>query len=321
MKIHLPNSAFLGNIDSFLRSIDFSDENVLEITFNKKWMSLHPVVLTMVGALAFYFNDNEKKIICGELEAVSRNYLERMGLLKLLGMNSLDIKEHEPAGRYIPLQRIKNSDDLGIFISDMIPLLHTTPEQAEPIKYIISELIRNVFEHSKSPIGAIVSAQYFKKTNRISIGVVDVGVGIRSTISRSHRVDNDITGLRLALTPGITGWSKNPRGTASNAGAGLFFIKSIAMVNRDFFMIYSGTAMYKLLKTPEGKNVKLYVDPFEDNHSRHNNLPYWTGTVVGIDISLTQHKKFDILLDLIREVYRSDIKRRKKDKLKRARFV
>lgn len=321
MKIHLPNSAFLGNIDTFLRSIDPFDDSTLEISFNKKWMSLHPVVLSMVGALGIYFNENHKTITCEELEGASKQYFEQMGLLKLLHTKSINRYEHEPAGRYIPITRVQNSDDLSMFISDMIPLLHTTPQQIEPIRYVVSELIRNVIEHSRSPIGAMVCAQFFKKSNRISIGVVDLGIGIRSTISRSHQTHDDITALKLALTPGVTGWSSSLRGTEYNAGAGLFFIKSIALVNTDFFMIYSGKAMYKLLKNPKKTTVKLHSDPFDDNHSRHNDFPVWNGTVVGIDISLQRHNNFDLLLDRIREVYRSDVKKSKKDRFKRARFV
>ena len=324
MQIYLPNSAFLGNIDTFLHSIENNNEDVLKVTFNKKWMSLHPVVLSMVGALGVYFKENNKKIICDGcdgIEKTSENYLEKMGLLKILKAKSIKPYEYEPAGRFIPLTRITNSKELGTMITDMIPLLHTTPQQAEPIEYIISELVRNVFEHSESPIGAIVCAQFFKKSNRISIGIVDLGLGIKSTLSRSHRVDNDIIGLRLALTPGITGWSKNPRGTEFNAGGGLFFIKSIAMVNRDFFVIYSGNAMYKLLKIPDKKIVKLNVDPFVDKNSRHSNFPYWNGTVVGVDISLKRHEKFDVLLKFIRDAYRLDVKKRKRGKLKKARFI
>ena len=49
MKIHFPNSAFLGNIDPFLRSFDPSHPEKLEITANKQWISIHPVVLAMVA--------------------------------------------------------------------------------------------------------------------------------------------------------------------------------------------------------------------------------------------------------------------------------
>lgn len=319
MKIHLPNSAFLGNIDAFLRNFDSSSSDKLEITANKKWISIHPVVLSMVAALGLTINP--ENIRCEKLEATSKHYLERMGLFKLLNIKSgIEITEHESAGRFIPLTKITDSRELSKFITDMIPLLHLKPEQASPIKYILSELVRNVLEHAYTKNGAIVAAQYYTKSNTIRIGIVDAGVGIKKTINKSHSASTDLEAIKLALTPGITGTTRRMGGTEQNAGAGLFFIKSIAKVNRDFFLIYSGCAMYKLLKN-KSKKIKLYADPFKDRHSAGEDFPFWTGTAVGIDINLDETKEFSILLDLIRDIYIKTIRERKKAKYRRPRFI
>ncbi len=319
MKIHLPNSAFLGNIDPFLRSFDKSRPLRLEITANKKWISVHPLVLSMIAALGLI--TEKKNIKCEKIEAKSKHYFERMGLFRFLGIHSgIKITEHEPAGRFIPLTQIKNSDELTNFITEMVPLLHLEPKQAEPIRYIVSELVRNVLEHSDSDDGAILSAQYYKKSNTIRIGIADTGIGIKKSINASHSAPTHIEAIRLALTPGITGTTRKEGGTEFNAGAGLFFIKSIAKVNRDFFVIYSGDAMYKLLKSKPNKK-KLYADPFKDEHSKEDNLPFWHGTIVGVDISLDETEEFSILLDLIRDIYIKTVKERKKAKYRRPRFI
>ena len=323
MKIHLPNSAWIGNIDPFLRSFDSSNTKRLEITAHKKWISVHPVILSTVAALGLKVG--KSNIYCEKLEATSKHYLERMGLFKLLGLKSnIKVKEHESAGRFIPLTQIKDSQALTKFITEMIPLLHLEPKQVEPIRYIISELARNVLEHSQSDNGAILSAQYYKKSNTIRIGIVDTGVGIKETISKSHHASTDLEAIKLALTPGITGTTHKEGGTEFNAGAGLFFIKSIAKVNRDFFMIYSGKAMYKLLKDDSSKKqIKLYADSFKDKHSKNENFPFWEGTVVGIDLSLEATEQFSVLLDLIRNTYVKTVRERKKEKYKKrgARFI
>jgi anti-sigma regulatory factor (Ser/Thr protein kinase) len=321
MKLHFPNSAFLGNIDTFIRSIDTTNPAELTVSANKHWMSLHPVVLCMAYALALQTQRQHGAITCEPLEATNKHYLQRMGLLHELHAETGELHTHEASGRFIPLTQINDSDHLGEFITDMIPLLHSSPEQVEPVKYVVSELVRNVFEHADSPIGGVVCAQFFKKTNRVSIGVVDYGIGIQTSLQQSHNVDTDAEALRLALTPGITGLTSNLGGTESNAGAGLFFIKSIAKVNRDFFLIYSGTAMFKLLKTPQSQTVKLHANPLQDRHSIVENLPFWPGTVVGIDLTMDQTQKFDVLLELIREVYRLDVREHKKERLKQPRFI
>jgi anti-sigma regulatory factor (Ser/Thr protein kinase) len=197
-------------------------------------------------------------------------------------------------------------------------LLHTTPNQADAVKYTISELVRNVLEHAKSPVGALVCAQYFKKSNKVSIGVADCGLGIKTTIGAVHQVKTDGEAIKLALIPGVTGTTAKPGGTEANAGAGLFFVKSIAKVNRNFFMLYSGSGAYKLLKSAKNK-ISLYADPNRDKHSYRDDFPYWQGTVVGVDISMSGGQTFEALLSLIREVYSLDVKERKK--LKKARFL
>jgi anti-sigma regulatory factor (Ser/Thr protein kinase) len=256
------------------------------------------------------------------MEATSKHYFERMGLFKILGIDSgIKITSHESAGRFIPLQIITNSQNLDDFIREMIPMLHLNPKQAEPIKYIISELVRNVFEHASSPDGAIVCAQYYKKSNTIRIGVVDTGVGIKHTLERFYHPKDDLHALALALTPGITGTTTKIGGTEANAGAGLFFIKSLAKMSRDFFMIYSGKAMYKLLKNPKNKQVKLISDPLKDHFSSETNLPFWKGTVVAIDLCLNNTFNFNELLDLIRKVYRAGRKQQNKIKYKKPQFV
>jgi len=320
MKIHLPNSAFLGNIDPFLKSFNASSPNILKITANDKWISIHPVVLAMVASLGLALKP--KNIECQHLEARSKHYLKRMGLFDMLSIASdIQITEHEPAGRFIPLTQITDSSKLTDFITEMVPLLHLEPNQVEPIRYIISELTRNVFEHAYSKTGAILCAQYYKKSNSIKIGIVDRGVGIKQTISESHRVNGDLDALRLALTPGITGKTQRIGGTDYNAGAGLFFIKSIAEVNKDFFMIYSGKAMYKLLKEDSKKRIILKANPFKDKHSSREDLPYWQGTVVGVDMKLDNTTEFSTLLKAVREIYSRSIKERREEHYKKAQFI
>jgi len=325
MKIHLPNSSFLGNINSFLKSIDISKEDVLEITSNEKWISVHPVIVCLVASLGLEVRQRSKlsnPIICQKFTAASKHYFERIGLFKFLGLDSeMRINSHESAGRFIPLTQISESMKLTKFIEDMVPLLHLDPKNVKPIKYIISELVRNVLEHSQSINGAVVCAQYYSKSNTIRIGIVDSGVGITKTIRKSHIAHTDLDAIQLALTPGITGTTSKEGGTEYNAGAGLFFIKSIAKINRDFFIIYSGNTLYKLLREKDGKIIHLFSNPLDDKHSKDITMPIWNGTVVGVDINLNETEEFTSLLDQIRNIYTNSVRERKKDKYKKPKFI
>jgi len=249
-----------------------------------------------------------------------------MGLLRFLGKDPAEHKvvEHEPAGRFIPLTQIRNSDEATKFITDIVPLLHLQdlPDQANVLSYIVSELVRNVIEHAESEHGAIICAQYYKKSNSIGIGIADTGLGIKKTINRSHPASTDLEAIRLALMPGITGTTRREGGTPENAGNGLFFIKSIARVNKDFFVLYSGNGFYKLLK-PKKTNgrISLFGDPFLDKHSKGETYPYWQGTVVGINIGLDRTPEFAELLAMIRASCSKEMKERRKARYRKPRFT
>jgi len=274
----------------------------------------------MIAALGLTLNRD--KIKCEKLEARSAHYIVRMGLFKILNISSgIKFIEHDASGRFIPLTQIRTSQELTKFITEMIPLLHLELEQAKTIGYIISELVRNVLEHANSEQGALICAQYYKKTNSIRIGIADTGTGIKSTINHAYRAETDLKAIQLALQPGITGTTRRQGGTDQNAGAGLFFIKSIASVNRDFFILYSGHGFYKLLKKSIKRKLHLNADPFKDRHSKDDHFPLWQGTIVGVDITLDQTEEFSLLLSAIGKTYSAAVRERRKSLYRQARFI
>lgn len=322
MKIYLSNSDYLRNFESFLRSFDPKQPEKLEITTHDKWVNIHPVVLTMIAALSKTVG--KENIVIDDVTATSGHYLSRMGLFKVIGKDSpYSIKEHESAGRFIPLTQIRTQKEQTKFITEMIPLLHLEPEQADAIKYMVGELVRNVLEHAIAPEGAFVAAQYYPKANMVRLGICDAGVGVWRTINNSWPVQTDIEAIKWALTPGITGTTKREGGTETNAGAGLFFVKSMAMVARDYFVLYSGSGLYKLTKRDSRTKglPRLNANPNYDTHAETNEAPNFPGTVVGIDISLDKTNEFTALLAVIRDAYTQAVKERKKQRYKKPNFI
>jgi len=322
MKVFLSYRDYLRNFENFLRSFDPSKPNELTIETHDKWVNVHPTVLTMIAALGSTISSD--LITFDDITATSGHYLARMGLFEILGKKSpYSIEKHESAGRFIPITQIKNSDEQTRFITEMIPLLHLNPQQADAIKYTVGELVRNVLEHAKAKNGAFVAAQYYHKAHMVRLGICDTGVGIRHTINQSWRANTDIEAIKLALTPGITGTTRREGGTEENAGAGLFFIKSMAMVARDYFVIYSGTGLYKLTKRDKRTKgfPRLRANPDGDKHSDTNDAPKFPGTLVGIDISLGHTNEFTQLLAVIRSAYTKAVKERKKERYKKPIFI
>jgi len=322
MKIFLSNQGNLRNFKSFTKSLDLSHSNKLEITTHAKWVTVHPANLVLAGALAIQVGKKNAEIV-GKVPDTGR-YLDRMGLYDLTKTSSPFVyHKKEEAGRFVPIKIIKTSKDQSRFITDVIPLLHLSEENATIVKYVIGELVRNVLEHSFARNGAIVAAQYYKRTNRVSIGICDTGIGIWKSLQTYWHPKNDIKAIKLALTPGITGTTRREGGTAENAGAGLFFIKSIAKITRNYFVIYSGNAEYTLLK--HKKRIKgmprLYGDPDRDPHSDTSKASSFQGTLVAVDISLDETPEFNDLLASIGKVYDKAIRERKRAKYRIPKFI
>jgi anti-sigma regulatory factor (Ser/Thr protein kinase) len=321
VKIKLPNSANLQNVTGFLKAIDGNNTSKLELSMHPKWVAVHPAVLALTacaGELVSYRGGT----FTGTIPNISSlPYLIRMKLFEYVRLQPpIQIREYEEAGRFIPLTQIKTTDDLRHAIANLVPLLHAPKEVADPIKYVFSEMVRNVLEHSKSLIGAFVAAQYYAEYRRIAIGIADAGIGIYAHMQRFHKVHNSKEAIALALQPGITGTTSRIGGTEFNAGAGLFFTKSIASFSKNMFLLYSGDAAYSLMRGQQDRTVKLHTNPMEDPHLFPSNLPFWPGTLVGIDINVAQGVEFAKLLDQIRRAYYLDVKR-KKDYSDRIRFT
>lgn len=322
MEVYLSNQGNLRNFKSFVQSIDLTNPKQLYIRTHQKWVTVHPANLVLTAALAIEVGRINSQII-GKIPETGR-YLDRMGLYDLTKTPSPFVyRRKEEAGRFVPIKIIKTPTDQSHFITDVIPLLHLSEKNALVVKYIIGELVRNVIEHAYAKHGAIVAAQYFKKTNRVSIGICDTGIGIWKSLHAFWHPKNDIEAIKLALTPGITGTTSKEGGTAENAGAGLFFIKSIAKITRNYFVIFSGNAEYTLLK--HDKRVKglpkLFADPQRDPHSKTDKAQNFQGTLVAVDISLNETPEFNELITSIANVYDKAIRERKRAKYRQPKFI
>ena len=321
MRIFLPNSANLRNMENFIRKLDPSDTSRLEVAFHQKYVGVHPAVLSMTACAGAVVRENGGTIECTPPLIHTMRYLTRMKVFDHLGVEPPEeVIEHEPSGRFIPVTRITTGEELDRFMIDITPLFHAQPEQAESVKYVVSELVRNALEHSGSHVGAFVCAQYYLKTDRVAIGVADAGVGIRESISRSYETRDSLEAILLALRPGITGMTKRLGGTDYNAGLGLFFSKCLACATRNFFVAYSGDGFFKLRTSPKTDETPLYVDPSDDKSTTHTGLPSWQGTVVGIDISIPRSQTFRELMEIVNAVYRKDLRSKRKQSFRRPKF-
>jgi anti-sigma regulatory factor (Ser/Thr protein kinase) len=323
-KLHIPNSVSLRNFDNLFRNndYDFSDGKV-ELSFHPSYVAMAPVGLAFYAAIGDLINKNgwEKSAVMN-YQIKSIPYLQRMGLFGCMGFADIrETEKHDETGRFIPLTKIRTGEELSQFIKSIDPILHTTRDNSRAIKHVFAEVLRNVLEHSNSPYGGNVCATYNKRRQKISIGISDIGDGLNKSLSRNHRIKDDKEAIKLALTPGISGVTKKIGGNSENAGAGLFFTKCIAQATRNHFLIYSGSSYYKLRYSKNKKIEKFNPNPFDDLCTVKSSLPYFPGTVVGIDIHINDDKAFNNLIENIGNAYQLSVKKDQKDYYKNIKFT
>lgn len=323
-KLYIPNSVSLRNFDNIFKgnNFDFSDGEI-SISFHPKYVAMSPIGLAFYAAIGDLVNKNNytrKASMNHSIKSIP--YLQRMKLFSSMGFSDIKPTEiHDETGRFIPLTKIRNGQELTAFIKTIDPILHTTRENSRTIKHVFSEILRNVIEHSNSPYGGNVCATYNKRREKISIGISDIGDGLKKALTKYHSPDSDRRALELALTPGISGSTKRIGGNYENAGAGLFFTKCIAQATHNHFLIYSGSAYYKLKYRKNQMFKDFNPKPFDDFCSIKENLPYFPGTVVGIDINIKDDKAFNNLIEKIGTAYRLGVKKESKDYYKKIKFT
>jgi anti-sigma regulatory factor (Ser/Thr protein kinase) len=320
VKIHIPGRAYLNDFERFVRNIEDDGSDDFTLVVPPHLFSLHPLATSMIASEAIAARSRGVNVLVeGLASTASTRYLERMGLFGLMGVESgIAVTAHEPAGRFVPLRRIQTNDELNDFVVDMVPLLHAEPGEAAAVKYVLYELVRNVLEHARTTDGAVVSAQVVPRDGRLLIGVADSGIGLRASLARSHPVTSERNAMRLAFRPGVTGVTRRLGGDETNGGAGLFFMKAIALVAQNYLVAISGATMFKLLTNRPAPTI--IAGDIQDDRATWGKLDCpWQGTAVGIDLAVTDDRTFSDLLGVIRGVYGVDVRGRRKE-LQRARF-
>ena len=279
------------------------------LVLDPKWMHTEPFALAMIASWAGWC---EERVVPIRIDNLSRSadYAWRMNLFEHLpGIDySPSRTEHEEAGRFLPITNVRSPIEARAAIADISALLHLTdnPEGLAAVQYCISELLRNVLEHSSSPRGAYICAHNFAggKTPRVAIGVADCGSGIAAHLGQAHpeALTSDRRAIQLALEPGVTGALPGIYGTPDNAGAGLFITRSIAKGTGGYFLIYSGRACYRLRRATIEAQTTLFADALEEQH--HDLWSFdnrWQGTVVALEIRTDRIFDFDTYFGWIRE--------------------
>lgn len=229
--------------------------------------------------------------------------MARMKLFEHLGVDyaARPVTEREESGRFLPVTRVSKKEDVPAVIGNISALLHLQddPESLSAVQYCVSELLRNVLEHSGSPDGAFVAAHRYTKKgpHRVTIAVADCGRGVADHLGQVHpeALTDDRVALGLAMRPGITGAKAGMYGVPDNAGAGLFITRCMAKGTGGYFLLASGRAAYRLRRSrDDDEMVRLCIDAYDDPRRDDWLFPSpWEGTVVSVEVRTEKIGDYD----------------------------
>lgn len=316
--IQIPNSATIRGARGFLQNADWSLEGgETVIRFHERWSHMQPWI---IAALAAWGLEARSRGVAIRIEnGHTARYAWRFGLAEYLGVDpGLELTPHEEAGRFVALRTIATREDHGTLMADVVPLLHLSgePEQARAVHYVLSEMIRNVREHSDSPHGAVVCAQYYRGGDGtrpyVSVGVADTGRGIRESLRWNYPdIAEDGEALLKAIQPGVTGAVATQYGRSNNAGAGLFYTRRLAEVSGQYFGLGSGAAIFRTStaqKRPPDNRLAFEISPFP-------------GTLVSVNFALEREVDFDDFLQATGREFSHLDDRLREDVAQRVRFT
>lgn len=125
----------------------------------------------------------------------------------------------------VPLRRFDASKH-----GDVEPILNliarfepATGTFRDAMEIAINEIVQNVQDHAHSPIGGWGSATLFPEDREVRVALVDLGVGIPSSIRKTHPdLASDAAALQAVSTGGFSARSQR-----HNAGRGIDNLRSI----------------------------------------------------------------------------------------------
>jgi anti-sigma regulatory factor (Ser/Thr protein kinase) len=310
--LEIPNDASIHTLKNFL-SVNaslFESSSPAKLRLHPTWAYMDPLALSMTAAWGGWCQRSGLKMQIDNMAGTHINYAARMRLFQHLGVPcTVNLEEHEEAGRFVPITQVKTSSDLETVIANVSALLHLDrePNGLAAVRYCVSELIRNVQEHSSSPEGAYVCAQrYSKDIKRVTIAVADCGSGISQHLGREYpqALTDSRAALQLAMRPGITGAPRGMYGAPDNAGAGLFITRAISKATGGYFVLVSGDAAFRLRRPrkKEGSQLQLFLDAYDDPRADMWKLSHpWQGTVAAVEIFTEEIPNFPSLFQWIRK--------------------
>jgi anti-sigma regulatory factor (Ser/Thr protein kinase)/ABC-type transporter Mla MlaB component len=191
-----------------------------------------------------------------------RQYLERMDFMKLVVRNPPpeQFTRNEPLG-FRPCQHFISSEQQWATAATLLAALTEACECDDAARtalhICLDEVCENVLHHAYTDLGGFGTAQGWKALGDFEIGIVDLGVGIRASLTRNPAyagVASDTEAIHTALMPRV---SSTPE---RNAGIGLAVTRLLLAANGGSFTVRSGGGVVRdVAGTTESEATSAYL--------------------------------------------------------------
>lgn len=256
-----------------LLNLDINDKDV-HIIYDLRFCT------PFLGLLISSFLNNKKFNVTHEIGSVgseSVSYAENYNFFHFAeSSKNLDERNTNYSGSYTPIMKsimtdyFLGNDNIAETISAKIStVLSCGNKDVEHVFfYIISELLRNIPEHSHQ-FDAWHCSQHWVHEDYIEseIALIDYGIGYKNSLEfKGNRIlENDIEAMKSALQPGITSGITSPSHLRENesenylnSGYGLYVVTELCKIFNGSFVIISNSAIATQKKISKLENNKSF---------------------------------------------------------------
>lgn len=247
---------------------------------------------------------------CHAANVAGNGYARHMRFYTAIGINyGKDLDENYGGDTYLPITRLdvaslredgaKNFERIQEVIERKASQMAGVLARGEAsfkkwIAYVLTEMIRNIPEHSKAD-SIWYCMQYWPSYDLVELSILDEGIGIKNSLLSNPAYNdlaiNDYEANRLALKPGISRTfapgkqNMNSDDEWKNSGYGLYMVSQLCDRLGGSFLIASGDNAI-LLRDKQYKSYDCYLE----------------GTAIQIRIKPSQLAGYsDVAKDILRE--------------------
>lgn len=241
MRINITNTWDYQKLYRFCK-IDIDNVDKLNIVLSLNFISPHDVLL-LVQFVIFIKNKKPRlSIILDSDKFRSLQYLREIGLIEFLKENykqpkTIQFIEKQTA---MPIRRV-GAAYLEEYVHETLRYIGNIciGKELTVLSVGIKEAINNVYDHSKSEIGAYVFCQFYPAIREIKLCVSDYGCGIPSVVRKKNPDFNAKECVEWALKEKNTTKSR-----PNNEGMGLSLIRLFAQNTKGSLTILTDNCYY-----------------------------------------------------------------------------